>query len=578
VSPLLGHSADKAAFPCSCFVGLKLSGIIDPLTEPEVEPRIFAPRRGCTEGRTAEHAAHPSPAVDNHPAPFHDRITPRHLLLGSYARPSLAPVLALTRAGGGLCLFTRTLFKTFCPIIILSAFRRALLLRFPMLPLPFTTHIMTTVEDMHPYDDESIKHSHAVDMTAPRRTTDDRQPASTEAPPPRPPKPNQYAHGSYRDAAASGLRGDPADIEMTGMSAAPITTGTGPRTTGSGLQRSAQSQSLDLLTAVSDEEEWSKRFPPLSSLKGSSTTPGEQQQSMPQQEKKGQDKKHEAYQYPLEQRFPYSPTPRAHSSHLQATYSQSNRVPTYPSVPPPSHVPVQTDVKSLPPLPSEGDERERIRATRTSPSKTSTPPNTDRARERRKLQRKTRPDSARPEQPGSPIEVEEDEGRIKSEKREDDDDDDVMSADDDEQFMDTHPHPPNKVDLHTTQEVGKETCTKAEMDALERVFAIELQKMSEQLKEANSRAEQAERAAEELRLQQRAEAKKARELTKQDAANSGDETAVLRAEVQSLRAELDEARSHIFSLQPYLKDLTPNEANQVRSQWWSTLQIKDWTV
>ncbi|KAL2117287.1 hypothetical protein VTJ04DRAFT_9455 [Mycothermus thermophilus] len=420
---------------------------------------------------------------------------------------------------------------------------------------------MTTVEDMRPYDDESIKPSHAVDMTAPRRTTDDRQPASTEAPPPRPPKPNQYAHGSYRDAAASGLRGDPADIEMTGMSAAPITTGTGPRTTGSGLQRSAQSQSLDLLTAVSDEEEWSKRFLPLSSLEGSSTTPGEQQQSMPRQEKKGQDKKHEAYQDPLEQRSPYSPTSRAHSSHPHATYSQSNRVPTYPSVPPPSHVPAQTDVKSLPPLHSEGDERERIRATRTSPSKTSTPPNTDRARERRKLQRRTRPDSARPEQPGSSIEVEEDKERIKREEREDDDD--VMSADDDEQFMEAYSHTENQVDFHDPQEAAKKkTYTKEDMDKLERLFAIEAHKLSEQLKEANSRAEQAERAAEELRLQQRAEAKKARELAKQDAANSGDETAVLRAEVQNLRAELDEARSHIFSLQPYLKDLTPNEAIQ----------------
>ncbi|KAL1839321.1 hypothetical protein VTJ49DRAFT_1649 [Mycothermus thermophilus] len=111
---------------------------------------------------------------------------------------------------------------------------------------------------------------------------------------------------------------------------------------------------------------------------------------------------------------------------------------------------------------------------------------------------------------------------------------------------------------------------------LERLFRSEMQQMEEKLKdariekmrmeeamvEAQNRAEQAERAAEEIRLRYTAEAKAAAAAAAADAANSGDDGAVMRAEIKRLQAELDEARSHIFSLQPYLKDLTPKEVAQ----------------
>lgn len=79
--------------------------------------------------------------------------------------------------------------------------------------------------------------------------------------------------------------------------------------------------------------------------------------------------------------------------------------------------------------------------------------------------------------------------------------------------------------------------------------------LNQQLREANSRAEQAERAAEEL----------GRQLRSGLSEKAADKSDALRMENKKLMAELDDARSHIFSLQPYLKDLTPKEVGQVSS-------------
>lgn len=93
----------------------------------------------------------------------------------------------------------------------------------------------------------------------------------------------------------------------------------------------------------------------------------------------------------------------------------------------------------------------------------------------------------------------------------------------------------------------------------------EMEHLRMQLKEANTRAKQAERAAEELAQQLKS---RSSEMTV-DTPNSTDTTATLKAENKGLKAELDEARSHIFSLQPYRKDLTPKEVGQVSCDaWW----------
>lgn len=81
-----------------------------------------------------------------------------------------------------------------------------------------------------------------------------------------------------------------------------------------------------------------------------------------------------------------------------------------------------------------------------------------------------------------------------------------------------------------------------------------------------NRAAQAERVAEELRTYSRT-----KELQLQssmlavanDSDALGQEATKLRKENQGLRAELDDARSHIFSLQPYRQELTPKEVEQV---------------
>lgn len=90
----------------------------------------------------------------------------------------------------------------------------------------------------------------------------------------------------------------------------------------------------------------------------------------------------------------------------------------------------------------------------------------------------------------------------------------------------------------------------------------ELERSQVQLHEANTRADQAERAAGELsrQLQLRSRAGVVAEIIDN---NSDHAATVLQAEVAGLKAELDEARSHIFSLQPYRKDLTPKEIGQV---------------
>lgn len=88
----------------------------------------------------------------------------------------------------------------------------------------------------------------------------------------------------------------------------------------------------------------------------------------------------------------------------------------------------------------------------------------------------------------------------------------------------------------------------------------EAENLRAQLKEANSRVDQAEQVAEELGRQLKARST--------EVVRAGDDPAdtvkSLKAENAGLKAELDDARSHIFSLQPYRKDLTPEEVGLVR--------------
>jgi hypothetical protein len=86
----------------------------------------------------------------------------------------------------------------------------------------------------------------------------------------------------------------------------------------------------------------------------------------------------------------------------------------------------------------------------------------------------------------------------------------------------------------------------------------EMEALRMQLREANSRADQAERAAEELTRQLKSMSSR----VAVDDTDLADTTTSLKAENNGLKAELDEARSHIFSLQPYRKDLTPKEVGQ----------------
>ena len=87
----------------------------------------------------------------------------------------------------------------------------------------------------------------------------------------------------------------------------------------------------------------------------------------------------------------------------------------------------------------------------------------------------------------------------------------------------------------------------------------EMEHLRMQLRDANTRADQAERAAEELTRQLKS---RSSEMAV-DNSDSADAVTALQAENKGLKAELDEARSHIFSLQPYRKDMTPKEVGQV---------------
>lgn len=94
----------------------------------------------------------------------------------------------------------------------------------------------------------------------------------------------------------------------------------------------------------------------------------------------------------------------------------------------------------------------------------------------------------------------------------------------------------------------------------------EMDSLIAQLGEARDRADQAERVADELT---KVLDDKFSEMAV-DNHHHGDESAdtavaALQTENKKLKAELDEARSHIFSLQPYRNDLTPKEVGQVSS-------------
>lgn len=98
-----------------------------------------------------------------------------------------------------------------------------------------------------------------------------------------------------------------------------------------------------------------------------------------------------------------------------------------------------------------------------------------------------------------------------------------------------------------------------QVQSREEAIAQEMETLRRQLKDANSRADQAERVAEELE-----HCLKAGFNDTMPRNTSLDDTAeALASEVKMLKAELDDARSHIFSLQPYRKDLTPEEVGRV---------------
>lgn len=102
-------------------------------------------------------------------------------------------------------------------------------------------------------------------------------------------------------------------------------------------------------------------------------------------------------------------------------------------------------------------------------------------------------------------------------------------------------------DRATDQDGNEESVLRRQMEALRK-----------QLREANNRADQAERAAEELTRQ-------IESRSSEVAVGNGDSADLIQtllAENKDLKAELDDARSHIFSLQPYRKDLTPEEVGQ----------------
>jgi len=94
----------------------------------------------------------------------------------------------------------------------------------------------------------------------------------------------------------------------------------------------------------------------------------------------------------------------------------------------------------------------------------------------------------------------------------------------------------------------------------------DIDSLRKQLSEANARVEQAERVSHQLQHQlheYKAKHNSADVTAGSDASHDGVDR--LRRENRNLKAELDDARSHIFSLQPYRKDLTPEEVGRVSS-------------
>lgn len=85
----------------------------------------------------------------------------------------------------------------------------------------------------------------------------------------------------------------------------------------------------------------------------------------------------------------------------------------------------------------------------------------------------------------------------------------------------------------------------------------EVERLRRQLAMETARADKAEREFEELGQNVTAS------FDKIAGGGGDDDIASLQAELKRLDAELEDARSHIFSLQPYRKDLTPNEVKRV---------------
>lgn len=85
-----------------------------------------------------------------------------------------------------------------------------------------------------------------------------------------------------------------------------------------------------------------------------------------------------------------------------------------------------------------------------------------------------------------------------------------------------------------------------------------LQILQNKLKDEISRAEQAERACEVLNKQLAALKSRVADRDTEE-----DDMAAIRAENGELRSKLEDARSHIFSLQPYIKELTAEEVGNV---------------
>ena len=92
----------------------------------------------------------------------------------------------------------------------------------------------------------------------------------------------------------------------------------------------------------------------------------------------------------------------------------------------------------------------------------------------------------------------------------------------------------------------------------------EVEMLRKRLEEAQARVDQAERVAEEMHNQLKASAA---EKAQVDTDPGVDDTTSLvhrlKAENRRLHADLEEARSHIFSLQPYRRDLMPEEVGRV---------------